>query len=125
MRKVLAGLAVAGCVSLSACGGDDEVDGSFGTAEEVRDALVGTDFECKRWEDHSDTSQGNVAYWYCYTEENDMQAIQFPDDMSEWREDRVRDGALPDWVISGKNVGIDCYSKPESKCSELATILGL
>ena len=125
MRAALAAVAGVAVLSLSACGGDDGVDAAshYGNADQIRDALVGTDFECSRWADESDTSDGSVAEWECYTDENGMQRIQFPDDIGKWKADRAREGAPTMWAITADGWGIDCYAQPNSKCGGLAGIL--
>jgi hypothetical protein len=125
MRAALAAGASVVVLALSACGGDEggDAESHYENAEQIRDALVGTDFECSRWADESDTSDGSAAAWKCYTDENGMQTIQFPDDIGKWKADRVRGGAPTTWAITADGWGIDCYAQPHSKCGGLAGIL--
>lgn len=106
----------------------DESDASserqFNSANDIRDALVGTEWECQSWDDHSDTSEGNVSNWGCVTADNGLQKIQDNADTQEWADPRMDGGELPVWAIRIGHWGIDCYAKPQSKCAELANILG-
>lgn len=109
-------------LTLAACGGEDQE--SYATAESIRDALAGTEYECSRWDDQSETNDGSKDYWDCQTEAGWLARIGIIEDEDAWTDLRGSKPGDAWWAIRVDDWSVDCYAQPHEECRGLEEALG-
>ena len=131
IKVLAAATATLTALTLTACTGDSDDDGSpdgkFGTVAEVRDALDGTAYQCEWWDEYSDKSAScKVLLSRTETSQHvSRNRIDFTDNPEMMAATNMDSDLANVGSVIGENWSFDCGSDlSAAQCGEVSDILG-